>query len=149
MTTGDQERPSAAAAVAAPGARHEERALQALLADLWQHSETLVRQELALAKAEYEVRVANAKVAVRRSAISLGLFHAAYLTTLATLALALAEWLAPWLASLIIAVGASGGALIFAWLGVRAAKVATSPPESQQSHHRGQHHQLRRQRAHM
>jgi Putative Actinobacterial Holin-X, holin superfamily III len=144
MTASDQaDRPSPAADASAPG--EGERALQSLLADLWEHSETLIRQEIALAKAEYEVRVANAKVAVRRGVISFGLFHAAYLTTLATLVLALAEWLPPWLASLLIAIGAAAGASIFTWLGLRAAEAATAPPKQKQSD-RGQH-QLRRHQA--
>jgi hypothetical protein len=149
MTPSDQaDRPSPAAEATAPAARQEgERALQSLLADLWVHSETLVRQEISLAKAEYEVRVANAKMAVRRGAISFGLFHAAYLTTLATLVLALAQWLEPWLASMIIAIGAAAGASIFTWLGVRAAEAVIAPPAHKQSDHREQH-QLKRQQAH-
>lgn len=125
----------------------DRRELQAVLADLWQHSETLVRQEVELLKAEYEARSTHAKAAVQRAAISLGLFHAAYLTTLATLVLLLAVWIEPWAASLIVAVGASAGAFVFALLGKRELRRTTEPmkmPERPQQHG----HALGRQRAH-
>ena len=111
-----------------------ERQLKSVIGDLWEHSETLVRQELLLVKAEYEARMMHAKDAVQRGAIALGLSHAAYLTTLATLVLLLAQWLEPWIASLIIAIGASAGAFVFSRLGKKALDEATRPLERQQNH---------------
>ena len=133
--------------VAESRATQDRRELQAVLADLWQHSETLVRQEVELLKAEYEARATHAKAAVQRGAISLGLFHAAYLTTLATLVLVLAHWIEPWAASLIVAVAASAGAFVFAVLGKRELERTTERrklPERPQQHE----HALGRQRAH-
>lgn len=127
----------------------ERRELQALLADLWQHSETLVRQEVELLKAEYEARAIHAKSALQRGAISIGLLHAAYLTTLATLVLVLAQWIEPWLASLIVAIAASAGALAFAWLGRQELRQATERLERPKHPRIEEHGQaLGRQRAH-
>jgi Flp pilus assembly protein TadB len=117
-----------------------ERELKSVVADLWEHSETLVRQELALVKAEYEARLAHAKAALQHGVISLGLFHAAYLTTLATLVLLLAQWLPPWTASLIIAIGASAAAFVFTRLSKRALAEATQPLASQSDQQRARQH---------
>jgi hypothetical protein len=112
-----------------------ERQLAAVVADLWEHSETLIRQELALVKAEYEARAIHAKAALQHSAISIGLFHAAYLTTLAMLLLLLAKWLDPSLAALILAIGASAGAFVFTRLGKQALNEAIKPSQQNPSHH--------------
>jgi hypothetical protein len=153
MTPGEQaEKPSAVPSPGVASARHEETPeLRRVLGDLWQHSETLVRQELALAKAEYEVRLAQGKAAVRRAGIAAGLFHAAYLSTLATIVLVLAQWLEPWLASLVVAIGASAGAFTFAWAGKQAAENAVAPLEKDAGPSNIQHrhnHSVGRQRAH-
>ncbi|HKO92856.1 MAG TPA: phage holin family protein, partial [Polyangiaceae bacterium] len=76
-----------------------ERELKAVLADLVDHSQTLVRQEIELGKAELNLRIDKAKVALLRGALSAALYYAAYLATLATVVLLLAEWLAPWIAA--------------------------------------------------
>jgi hypothetical protein len=121
----------------------DEPTLTAVIADLWEHSETLVRQELALVRAEYEARALHAKAAVQHGALSLGLFHAAYLCTLATLVLVLAQWLDPWLSASIIAVAAGLAAAVFALLGKRAFDQATEPFR----HDPPPHHPIRRARA--
>ncbi len=127
----------------------DRRELQAVLADLWQHSETLVRQEVELLKAEYEARAVHAKAAVRHGAISLGLCHAAYLSTLATLVLVLALWVEPWAAALIVAVAASAGAFVFAQLGKRELQRTTQRTRSPERQTEQRHeHLLGRQRAH-
>jgi hypothetical protein len=126
----------------------DRRELQAVLADMWQHSETLMRQELELLKAEYEARAIHAKAAIQQGAISLGLVHAAYLTTLATLVLVLAQWIEPWAASLIVAIAAGAGAYVFSRFGKRELQLATAPsksPDRQRAHHG---HALGRPRAH-
>ncbi|HEX6243112.1 MAG TPA: phage holin family protein [Polyangiales bacterium] len=110
-----------------------------MLADLFEHSETLVRQEVELGKAEIALRVEKAKAAALRGAISAGLYHAAYLTTLATVVLLLCEWVAPWLASLIVALVASAGAVVFTLLGRQALHEIKDPPETRP---------IMRQRAH-
>ena len=149
MSTPEDATTQPAGDLAAAGAQREHaRELQSVLADVWLHSETLVRQELALVKAEYETRTSELKAAVRRGALSLGLFHAAYLTTLATIVLVLAQWLEPWLSSLLVAIGASAGAFTFTWLGKQALEEATAPRASSESMKLRDHHQVRRQRAH-
>lgn len=112
-----------------PGAGAE-RELKAVLGDLFEHSETLVRQEIALGKAELDTRMEKAKTALMRGVISAGLYHAAYLTTLATLVLLLAQWVAPWAAALIIALAASAGAVVFTLLGRQALHEVKDPPET-------------------
>jgi hypothetical protein len=52
------------------------------------------------------------------------------LTTLATLVLLLSEWVAPWIASLIIALLASAGAVVFTLLGRQALHEIKDPPET-------------------
>jgi len=107
-----------------------ERELKAVLANLVEHSETLVRQEIELGKAELNLRVDKAKVALRRGAISAALYYAAYLTTLVSLVLLLAEWLAPWLSALIVALIASAGAVVFTLLGRQALEQVKHPHET-------------------
>lgn len=121
------------------GRNHGERELKMVLADLVEHSQTLARQELALLKAEYEARLSSGKAALRDAAMSFGLFYAAYLTILATLVLLLAQWTPPWVASLIVAVAASGGAVLFTWLGKQAYDAATELPKHNPSQRLGQH----------
>lgn len=115
----------------------DERHLKTVVADLWLHSETLVRQELELLKTESEIRIGHAKAAVQRGAISLGLFHAAYLTSLSALVLVLAQWVAPWIAALLVAFGATTGALVFTHLSKRALAAAIETHEPQVHEHLG------------
>lgn len=131
-----------------PASPATERELRAVLGDLFEHSETLVRQEVELGKAELHLRVDRAKVALRRGAISAGLYYAAYLTTLATLVLLLAEWMAPWIAALIVAVVAGAGAVVFTRLGKEALDDVKRPalPHTSQPHMSSS--SLTRQRAH-
>jgi hypothetical protein len=117
----------------APVSGQSEPELKAIVADLWQNSERLVQQELQLALSELDIRVDRAKVALRQAAIAGGLFHAAYLTTLATLVLLLSQVIAPWLAALLVAVLASAGAYAFARRSKQTARDAAQPPETHQS----------------
>jgi hypothetical protein len=103
--------------------------VKAIVADLWQNSERLVQQELQLALSELDVRVGDAKVALRQAAMAGGLMHAAYLSTLATLVLLLSQVLAPWLATLIVAALAGAGAYAFWQRSRRNAQRAADPPE--------------------
>jgi hypothetical protein len=106
-----------------------DRELKALLADLVEHSETLVRQEVALGKAELNLRIDKAKVALLRAAVTVALYYAAYLTTLATLVLLLATWVAAWVAALIVALIASAGAVVFTLLSRQALEQVKHPHE--------------------
>lgn len=104
-----------------------EREMKRVFVDLWHHSEVLIRQELALIKAEYEARLRAGKALLVRGAIASALFYAAYLTTLASLVLVLAQWAAPWLAALIVGGAAALGALAYLYLTKRALDVAMRP----------------------
>jgi hypothetical protein len=107
-----------------------DRELKALLADLVDHSETLVRQEFELGKTELNLRVEKAKLALLHGAISAALYYAAYLTTLACLVLLLAQWVAAWLAALIVALVASAGAAVFTLLGRKALEQVKHPHQT-------------------
>lgn len=131
-----------------PSTPGSERELRALLADLYVHGETLVRQEVELGKAELTNRVDKAKVALRRGAISAGLYYAAYLTTLATIVLLLAEWMAPWIAALVVAVAAGAGAVVFTLLGKQALDDVKRPVLADESTSPKSSSSLTRQRAH-
>lgn len=104
--------------------------LKAIVTDLWQNSERLVQQELQLALSELDLRVQKGKVALRQGAIAGGLFHAAYLTALATLVLLLAKVLAPWLATLAVSLVAGAAAYAFSRRSKHTAQQAAHPPEA-------------------
>lgn len=91
------------------------RSVADLLADLADQTGTLIRQEIALAKAE--LREALGGLGRGAAAIAIGAFFAlcGWLVLLATAVLALAIVLAPWLAALIVAVVmlAIGGVLVY------------------------------------
>ncbi len=103
--------------------------MTAIMADLWEHSEKLLQQEMQLALSELDVRLDKSKTVLRRAAISGGLMHAAYLSTLATLVLILSEFLRPWLAAFLVAAGASAAAYVFVQLGKKAADEAKQPSQ--------------------
>jgi hypothetical protein len=119
---------AAPSAPLSPSQREPE--LKAIVSDLWHISERLVQQELQLALSELEVRLDKAKVALRQAAIAGGLFHAAYLTMLATIVLLLSEVMAPWLAALLVAVTAGAGAYAFSRRSKHNAQQAAQPPET-------------------
>jgi len=124
----------------APGLEQQsERQLKAVLADLFEHSETLVRQEVELGKAELNTRVEAGKAALIRGAIAGGLYLAAYHTALATVVLLLALWVTPWLAALIVCVLASSGAVLFTRLGQKALTQVRSPEQQRTFTHHGVH----------
>jgi hypothetical protein len=90
----------------APG---EERPLRDLLVELWENAEQLVRQELALASAELDTKVARVKVELAKAAVAAGLLFAAFLALTAAVVLLLALVLPAWAAALIVAGVAGGG----------------------------------------
>jgi hypothetical protein len=114
----------------APSRAGTEPELKVIVSDLWQNSERLMQQELQLALSELDVRLDKAKGALRQASIAAGLFHAAYLTMLATLVLLLAEVLAPWLAAFLVAVVASGAAYLFLRRSKHSAQQAAQSPET-------------------
>jgi len=84
--------------------RADEQSLKAIVSDLWDHGEKLVKAEvelgIELGKAELDRQVELGKIALRHTAIMSGFFYAGYLTLLAALVLGLSTVMPAWLAAL-------------------------------------------------
>ena len=92
---------------AASGTRRREalgtdRELGAIVADVWQNAETLMRQELELALSELDRRVDKLKVGLTTAAIGGAVLYAGILILLAAVVLGLSTVMAPWLSALIV-----------------------------------------------
>lgn len=113
---------------AAPNTRAEDKSLGELFADLSRESSTLVRQELALAKAEMTQKAASAGKDVGLVAAGGFLAYAAFLTLIAALVLLVAQFIAPWMAALLVAIvlGIVGG--ILAMKGITGLKTVDPMP---------------------
>lgn len=98
------------------------RELKRVVGDLWGHTELLVRQEIALLRLTYEIRVKAGKALLLRGATAAVLFYAVFLTTLAALVLVLAQWVPAWISALAVGVVAGLGALASRHLAKRALK---------------------------
>jgi len=85
-----------------------ERPVRELLSDLWNNTETLVRQELKLASAEVETKIEDAKADLMKRAAGAGALLAGALTLVAALVLFVAKFVAPWVAALIVGVAVLG-----------------------------------------
>lgn len=92
-----------------PAVDSDPRSLTTILADLWDKTGTLIRQEMKLASTELDQKLDKAK----RDLIALGLaggaLFAGFSAFVAAVILLLAEVMEPWLAAGIVAI-ASGGA---------------------------------------
>lgn len=112
--------------------------LPAIVSDLWQHGERLVKAELelglSLAKAELDAQVERGKITMRRTAIMSGFFYAGYLTLLAGLVLGLSEIMPAWLAA--VGVGLASG-LIGYWMLNRDFLTAPHPENTQRQFEQG------------
>lgn len=99
--------------------RTEDKSLGELFADLTRESSTLVRQELALAKAEMSQKAVSVGKDVGLVAAGGFLAYAAFLTLIAALVLLVAQFMLPWVAALLVAVvlGVVGGVLAMKGLG--------------------------------
>jgi hypothetical protein len=86
-----------------------ERPLRELLAELWENSEKLVRQEFQLALSELDQRLDKAKTALVGAAIGGAILYAGMLACVAAAILLQAEVMVPWLAALIVGAVAVGG----------------------------------------
>jgi len=101
--------------MSAPEIRYHRRPLVGLFADLWRESATLLRDEVALIKAEISEKLAEAAGGVAALAAAAAVLFAGFLLVLlaivGALALLLPEELAPWLAPLIVGIVA----LVVGW----------------------------------
>jgi hypothetical protein len=86
-----------------------EQPVRELLVELWENSEKLFRQELALANAELDQKIRRLKTEASAYAVGGALLHAAVFGVAATLILLLSLAIAPWLAALIVTVALAAG----------------------------------------
>lgn len=79
-----------------------QRELGAIVTDMWENAEKLVRQELELGLAEIDRRVDKLKKGLVTAAIGGAVLYAGILVLLAAVVLGLSNVMAPWLAALIV-----------------------------------------------
>jgi hypothetical protein len=91
------------------GASGAEPPLKEVLVELWRNTETLVRQEIALARTELDVKTRKLKTELVAAAIAGGLMLCGVLSLVAALILLLALVIPAWAAALVVGVVASGG----------------------------------------
>jgi hypothetical protein len=106
-----------------------------IVADLWENTQLLVRQELALGLAEVDQRVDTLKGDLMRVTIGGAVLYAGVLSLVAALALGLAKVMDGWLAALItgVVVAATGFALL--WRGKE--RLAHGSPKNEKAIGRG------------
>lgn len=85
-----------------------QREVGAIVADVWENAEKLVRQELELGLAELDRRVDKLKIGLTTAAIGGAVLYGGVLTLLAAVVLGLSEVMAPWLAALIVGLVVTG-----------------------------------------
>jgi hypothetical protein len=100
-------RPEMHANLATP--QDAEPPLKDVLVELWQNTETLVRQEIALASAELDVKAQKLKTEIAASAVGAGLMIAGALALVAAVILLLALAMPAWVAALITSAATAGG----------------------------------------
>lgn len=83
--------------------------LKEVLVELWENTEKLVRQELALASAELDVKAQKLKTEVVASAAGAGLILAGVLSLVAAVILLLALAMPAWVAALLTSAATVGG----------------------------------------
>jgi len=123
MTQPAAQNPSAIAdsSKAGDGSSVDQRTLAEIVTDLWEKTETLLRQEmrLGIAEADEKLRVLKSeaegqlnelKVELIAKALAGGVLFAGVLSLCAALILLLSEAMMPWLAALIVGVVLSAGA---------------------------------------
>jgi hypothetical protein len=87
-----------------PTGNKSERPVRELLVELWENTETLVRQELKLASAEIDEKVSQAKADLTKAAIGGAMLYVGVLALTTAIILFLAKFVAPWVAALLVAV---------------------------------------------
>jgi VIT1/CCC1 family predicted Fe2+/Mn2+ transporter len=86
-----------------------EREVGAIVADMWENGEKLMRQEIALGLAELQVRADKLKQSLLEGAIMGAVYHSGVMVLLASVVLGLSELMAPWLAALLVGLAAVAG----------------------------------------
>jgi hypothetical protein len=93
---------------------HTERPFHELVVELWENTEKLIHQELALASAEIDLKVDRLKMEATSTAIAAGLLLLGASCAVAALVLLLSKVMDPFLAALLVALalGATGSVLL-------------------------------------
>jgi len=106
-----------------------EREVGAIVANVWENAEKLVRQELELGLAEIDRRVDKLKIGLTSAAIGGAVLYAGVLVLLAAVILGLSNVMAPWLAALLVGVVATGAGAFMTWFGGNKAAESTQHDE--------------------
>jgi hypothetical protein len=116
LETGD---PGSSAAIA-------DRPVGEVLAHLWENTQKLVQQELALAKTELELKLRRVKAEAAAIAVGGALLHTAALSLAAAAILLLSQVMLAWLAAAVVAIalGAAGAVLLKRGSNVHASELA-------------------------
>jgi len=93
----------------------QEREVGAIVADMWENGEKLVRQEIDLGLAELQIRADKLKASLLEGAIMGAIYNAGAMVLLAAVVLGLSEVMAPWLAALLVAVASIGTGYTLQW----------------------------------
>jgi fatty acid desaturase len=106
-----------------------QRELGAIVADVWENAEKLVRQELELGLSEIDRRVDKLKTGLTVAVIGGAVLYAGILVLLAALVLGLSNVMAPWLAALIVGGIVTGVGATMSQRGGHKAADATQPDQ--------------------
>lgn len=106
-----------------------ERELGAIVTDMWQNAEKLLRQELELGLAEIDIRVEKLKHSLLMATLGGAVLYAGIFVLLAAAVLGLSKVMEPWLAALIVGVVVTGGGLAMTLRGEAKTVEAVKPDE--------------------
>ncbi len=106
----------------------DQRRMSAILADMWQSTEQLIRQELDLAMARLNAQVEEVKADLVVTTTGGAVLYAGALSLVAACVLALSQVLEPWLSALVVGLAASG--LGYGMLRGGTKKILTDPSQS-------------------
>jgi len=106
-----------------------ERELGALVADVWENAEKLVRQELELGLSEIDRRVDKLKTGLTVAVIGGSVLYAGILVLLAAVVIGLSNIMAPWLAALIVGGVVTGAGATMSQRGGSKAAESTQPDQ--------------------
>lgn len=106
-----------------------QREVGAIVADVWENAEKLMRQELELALAELDRRVDKLKVGLITATIGGAVLYGGILVLLAAAVLGLSTAMAPWLAALLVGVVVTGIGAVMSQRGGHKAGESAKPDE--------------------
>jgi len=106
-----------------------ERELSAILTNMWENGEVLVRQEMDLGLKEIDIRVDKLKQSLLMGTIGGATLYAGILVLLASIVLGLSKVMEPWLAALIVGAVVTGVGTVLVTRGEAKAEEAVKPDE--------------------